>query len=137
MTVDPRTLPAYAAFRPGGFTPAELIAWHRHFQGHAAHMASADLIEQVVVPLYAVWLKAKPPCPKCGGCGRVFDLLDQIGGAMKPCPDCPESPGVLPFDKWVVTRLLATWEAVHGGVPYDYPMLGRQMLDKLREIGTR
>lgn len=75
---------------------------------------AADLIEQVVVPLHDMWLKANPPCPTChnmiGPDGLAYIHVGPH--EIAPCPECPESPGVLPFDKWVVTRLLETWEAV-------------------------
>lgn len=93
------------------------------------------LKQKAMVPLWDVWLTARPPCPTCDGTRyterQVADrhYVALVGG---PCPDC--SDGVQPFDKWTA-GLAALWTAVHGGIPYDYPALGREVLDELRKIG--
>lgn len=64
---------------------------------------AADLIEQVVVPFYEVWLVTNPPCPTChnmiGPDGLAYIHVGPH--EIAPCLDCTETPGVQSFDKWV------------------------------------
>lgn len=76
MTVDPRTLAAHVRAVMGD--------------------GSASTFIDSMVPLHDVWLRANPPCPTCGG----FGATERPGEPIEPCADCPESPGIQPFDKW-------------------------------------
>lgn len=102
----------------------------------------------VLSPLHDAWLKAKPPCPTCGGTHRVDDPDRTSNGNVVEldCPDC--SDGVLPFDKWTaglaeatalapVSALVALWTAVHGpdwAGDGSYPHTD-DFLARLRQIG--
>lgn len=140
MTGDLRTLAAALDGLVGVFADRDGMSFGQEM---AAEQAREDLhyskaFIESMVPVYDVWLAARPPCPTCKG-KRLIDgstpYVEMSGASpMRPCSDCPD--GVQPFDKWVVHRLLATWAAVHGGAPYDRPMLGRQLLDELRAIGS-
>lgn len=139
MTVDTRT-PAEWCVR---LTSRKGMSWQEHD-------ALAELIDQVVVPLYVVWSETKPPCPTCDGkrfvltpdtVGRAFfAVIDDGPGAgidHVACPDCPESPGVQPFNNWVVNRLLATWNVVWSldDVILNGVRTGSALLKELRQIG--
>lgn len=84
----------------------------------------AAQVDTIVVPLYAAWLKANPPCPTCGGKRDTWGET----GLYDPCPDCAD--GVSPFDKWTV-GLVALWTEVHD--PDNGPLL---FTASLRQIGT-